>query len=63
MYGTLAPLHRGYLAETPDVEKLVKQLAVQHRKTPNQVLLRWMYEMGRGLITTSSKPQRLQDPL
>lgn len=40
----------------------MKQLAAQHQKTPSQVLLRWMYEMGRGLITTTSKPERLQEP-
>ena len=60
VYGTLSPLHKGYLAETPELEKLVNQLAVQKQKTASQVLLRWMYEMGRGLITTTSKPERLQ---
>lgn len=61
-YAPLAPLTRPALAGKP-VDEPVAAAAAAHGVTPAQVLLRWRLQQGHGAITTTSKPERLQEYL
>jgi len=41
------------------VDAVVAKVAERSGKTPGQVLLRWNLQTGRGVLTTTSKPERL----
>jgi len=43
------------------VDAVVQAAAERLGKTPAQVLLRWNYQTGRCVLTTTSKPDRLQE--
>ncbi|PYE83780.1 aldo/keto reductase [Pseudoroseicyclus aestuarii] len=51
-----SPLGGGTLFDAPTV----MQIAEKHGKTPAQVLLRWNMQLGNGVITRSTKPERLE---
>lgn len=57
-YGSLAPLTRcaGGPVDTP-----VAKAATAHGKTSAQVLLRWCLQTGKVPITTTSRPERLEE--
>ncbi|KAK3246187.1 hypothetical protein CYMTET_44266 [Cymbomonas tetramitiformis] len=61
-YGPLTPLTKAPLRGGP-VDAPVEAAARAHHMTPGQVLLRWALQTGRGVITTSSKPERLTEIL
>ena len=61
-YAPLAPLTREALAGGP-VDAPVAAAAAAHDATPAQVLLRWSLQTGHGIITTTSKPDRLAEYL
>jgi len=45
------------------VDPIVSELAVKYKKTEGQILLRWNYQKGNIVITTSSKPDRMKEIL
>eukprot|EP01147_Barroeca_monosierra_P004578 gene4578-8575_t len=56
-YSPLAPFaqkHEPTLA-------LVKEIAQKHHLTPGQILLQWNLAHGHGVITTSSKPEHINE--
>lgn len=42
------------------VDSVVEGLAAKHNKTPAEILLRWNYQKGHVVITTSGKSERLR---
>lgn len=59
-YTPLAPLlHK----KNGPVDPIVQRLAAKHGKTAAEVLIRWNLQQGNVVITTSSKPDRLQEYL
>ena len=57
-YAPLAPLTK--LAGGP-VDAPVAAAAAAHGATPAQVLLRWCLQQGKGVLTTTSKSERLSE--
>jgi 2,5-diketo-D-gluconate reductase A len=52
-----SPLARGDLLE----ERVIKDLAVQHDRTPAQVILRWHIQLGNVVIPKSVTPARVEE--
>ena len=57
-YAPLAPLTK--LSGGP-VDAAVDAAAAAHGATPAQVLLRWCLQTGKGVLTTTGKPERLEE--
>ena len=57
-YAPLAPLTK---VTGGPVDAPVNAAAVAHGKTPAQVLLRWCLQTGKVPITTTSRPERLEE--
>lgn len=59
-YSPLAPLTQ-QAAKGGPLEPVVNDVAARHGKTPGQVLLRWVYQKGVVIVTTSHKEERLKE--
>jgi len=62
-YSALMPLSTSYkFIEWKDItiDPVVVEVAQKHKVSPQQVLLRWNCDVGNGVITKSSKIERLQ---
>ena len=59
-YAPLASLTKPDMRDGP-VDEAVNAAARAHGRTPAQVLLRWSVQLGRGVITTTSQPQRMEE--
>lgn len=57
-YAPLAPLTKMHGGP---VDAVVDSAAAAHKASPAQVLLRWSLQMGMLAITTTSKPERLEE--
>ncbi|CAJ1352592.1 unnamed protein product [Effrenium voratum] len=62
-YGPQAPLYKDFLQSSPELCAVVQQAAKRAQLNEGQVLLRWAYQTGRVPITTTSKPERMQEYL
>ncbi|KAJ1621108.1 NADP-dependent oxidoreductase domain-containing protein [Pavlovales sp. CCMP2436] len=58
-YASLAPLVHPPAGGLGNLGEALARVAAAHGRTPAQVLLRWAAQQGRGLVSTSSKPERL----
>ena len=59
-YAPLAPLTKLALSGGP-VDAPVAAAAAAHGTTAAQVLLRWCLQTGKGILTTTSSPARLEE--
>lgn len=58
-YGGLSPLRR--LKNTGPLDDVIEKLAEQYGKSPAQILMRWSLQQGVGVLSTTSKPERLEE--
>merc|ERR1712232_319604 len=58
-YSIIHPEHGGYLSPMQDPH--VKAIAKRHRRTPSQVLHRWLLQLGAAVIPRSTKRERIRE--
>ena len=51
------------IARGGPVDQVVKELSVKYQKTDSQILQRWLIEMKKGIVTTSTNSKRILLPL
>lgn len=58
-YSIIHPEHGGYMSPMQDPH--IKAIAQRHKRTPSQVLHRWLLQLGAAVIPRSTKQERIRE--
>lgn len=58
-YSIIHPAHGGYLSPLEDPH--VRAIAERHKRTPSQVLHRWLLQLGAAVIPRSTRRERIRE--